>query len=395
VTSTSSSRVAMPPVATSASAAAVDAAPPTAAEGHDLVVRMECGRCHALPEATPPPREKQCVGCHEDIVTGRFAAPPATLAKWKPHVQHLRFAPSLEGAGALLRPAWIADYLMAPRDLRPGLHATMPRLAIDRRGAQAIATWLEKAAAHAPPGPAVPHGDADRGRRHFTEKGCATCHAFSRTGTPAPPTVRPDEGADRALAPDLRWTRERVRPDLLARWILDPASVKRDAVMPKQEVSAAEAADLAAFVATAPLERDVARERPLRLPVLDRPVAYDEVASRVLHRICWHCHSQPDFARGDGGPGNTGGLGFAPRRVDLASYESIAAGYLDARGEAASLFSPAPGSDEPVLLAVLLTRQDEERGQLTTLRGMPLGLPALSPQEIQLVESWIAQGHPR
>jgi hypothetical protein len=26
--------------------------------------------------------------------------------------------------------------------------------------------------------------------------------------------------------------------------------------------------------------------------------------------------------------------------------------------------------------------------------GMPLGLPALSPEEIQLVDSWIAQGRP-
>ncbi len=27
------------------------------------------------------------------------------------------------------------------------------------------------------------------------------------------------------------------------------------------------------------------------------------------------------------------------------------------------------------------------------VRGMPLGLPSLSPEDLQLVESWIAQGH--
>jgi hypothetical protein len=29
------------------------------------------------------------------------------------------------------------------------------------------------------------------------------------------------------------------------------------------------------------------------------------------------------------------------------------------------------------------------------VRGMPLGLPPLEPEQIQLVESWIAQGRPR
>jgi hypothetical protein len=29
------------------------------------------------------------------------------------------------------------------------------------------------------------------------------------------------------------------------------------------------------------------------------------------------------------------------------------------------------------------------------VRGMPLGLPAVGPEEIQLVESWIAQGRPQ
>jgi hypothetical protein len=29
------------------------------------------------------------------------------------------------------------------------------------------------------------------------------------------------------------------------------------------------------------------------------------------------------------------------------------------------------------------------------VRGMPLGLPPLSSEDIQLVETWIAQGHPR
>ena len=41
-------------------------------------------------------------------------------------------------------------------------------------------------------------------------------------------------------------------------------------------------------------------------------------------------------------------------------------------------------------------RESEERGQIVDdIRGMPLGLPALSPAQIQLVETWIAQGRPQ
>lgn len=58
------------------------------------------------------------------------------------------------------------------------------------------------------------------------------------------------------------------------------------------------------------------------------------------------------------------------------------------------LFTPAP-SGEAMLLAVLTARQLEEVGRPATVRGMPLGLPALSPEQIQLVASWIEQGRPR
>jgi hypothetical protein len=118
------------------------------------------------------------------------------------------------------------------------------------------------------------------------------------------------------------------------------------------------------------------------------------VSKKVLHKICWHCHSQPDFARGDGGPGNTGGFGFTARKLDLSSYESIASGYLSRGGERQSAFSKGT-SGEPRLLEVLLARQREERGIIGDVRGMPLGLPPLSAEDIQLVETWIAQGHPR
>ncbi len=42
---------------------------------------------------------------------------------------------------------------------------------------------------------------------------------------------------------------------------------------------------------------------------------------------------------------------------------------------------------------VLLLRQREDASQtIEGTRGMPLGLPSLTPEDVQLVETWIAQG---
>lgn len=46
-------------------------------------------------------------------------------------------------------------------------------------------------------------------------------------------------------------------------------------------------------------------------------------------------------------------------------------------------------------MKALLARHDEVGGENGPVRGMPLGYDPLSLEEIQLVESWIAQGRPR
>jgi hypothetical protein len=43
----------------------------------------------------------------------------------------------------------------------------------------------------------------------------------------------------------------------------------------------------------------------------------------------------------------------------------------------------------------MFAREKEEAGEQPSMRGMPLGLPALPPEDIQLVDTWIAQGRPR
>ena len=54
------------------------------------------------------------------------------------------------------------------------------------------------------------------------------------------------------------------------------------------------------------------RRRAGAVAAAARRVSFAEVNEQVLRRTCWHCHSTPEFAMGDGGPGNTGALAFVP-----------------------------------------------------------------------------------
>ena len=154
----------------------------------------------------------------------------------------------------------------------------------------------------------------------------------------------------------------------------------------------ADARDLAAYVLSLQPQATPPVRPEARLPLLERPIEFAEVAERVFRKVCWHCHAAPHYALGDGGPGNTGGFGFAPRGLDLSTPDGVASGSVGADGRRRGIFAPlADGT--PRLIAHLLARRVEERGgEVADVRGMPLGLPALSLEDIQLVESWNAQG---
>lgn len=368
--------------------AVVDAGP--ALDGLELMAQYECARCHDGLEVAAVPLEKHCVRCHREILAGRFAAAPADLARWQRHLVSLPAAPSLRAAGTKLRRDWVRRYLLSPHDVRPALVATMPRLALGEAEAEALARALvpEEAApvAFAP-------GEVEAGRALYDELRCNSCHDF--TGAAGSRTPGPPASDALLLAPDLAFARERLQPAAVVAHLLDPRAVDRDTQMPSYELSEAAARALAAYVLTAPLAPRPPPAPPGRLPLLQRRVGWDEVAERVFRKVCWHCHGQPAYARGDGGPGNTGGFGFPPRGLDLSSATGAASGAFGDDGRRRSIFAPLDDGT-PRLVMHLLARQREEAGEsVTGIRGMPLGLPALSPEELQLVESWVAQGRPR
>ncbi len=369
-------------------------APPARLEHVDaseLIAKFECARCHEIPKVAAAPREKHCVGCHQEIHAGSFPVAAPDLERWQKRITSLRWAPSLAGADRLRR-TWIRDYLLAPHDVRPGLVAQMPRLAVTESEATRLAAHLGSDEA---PG-AVPVGDGARGAELYRSLACARCHRF--TGAAEDDSTLHLAGREQveplggswALAPDLRHTRARMEVAQIATWIVAPRGA-----MPRLGIADDDARALAAYIATTPLVDLPPRAPAVRLPVLTRTVGWDEVEAKVFKHVCWHCHAVPDYGRGDGGPGNSGGFGFAPRGLDLSTYTGISAGSLDDAGEPRSVFGKLEDGT-PRLVAHLLARHAEEAGgSVPGIRGMPLGLPALSAEDIQLVESWITQGRPR
>jgi cytochrome c2 len=384
------------PVALAAEAVALPPFEAGSAEiGKALVAQFECHRCHEGTGLAAPKLDQDCVRCHEQIATDKFQATPAKLAQWKPHIMAYRDVPSLSSLGRL-RPAWVMAYLLDPRDLRPHLAQTMPRLDLRREQARDIATYLTQGAGAVPASVAKVTPDAAqvaRGKQLMTERACTGCHEMSGSGLAGPAKLEPAPRTQ-GLAPDLRFARERAEPAALLQWLLDPTRVKHDSAMPNLALAADDARDLTAFLSFSVLEKPPVANVAPRLPVLSRRVGFDEVNEQVFAVTCRHCHTNPDSAGGDGGPGNTGGFGFKPRKIDFSSYQGIQSGGVTPQGERVSLFAPSK-EGLPRLLAALVARQREEVGQVSgDVRGMPLGLPPLTAEQIQLVESWVEQGRP-
>lgn len=367
--------------------------------GKTLVAKFECNRCHALADVEIPALDKDCVRCHQQIHGGTYSASKTTLAKWQKTIVHFRDTPSLVNIGGRLRRGFIEQFLLEPKDIRPHMETSMPRLEMSAEEARDIATYVTTGSVPAKP-VSLDGASADKGGSVFEAKGCRQCHEYTGAPRSALPAGMPamegtGERRGHSLAPDLRFVRERMNVGEIVRWLEDPLAINPDTAMPKTPLSPEEIRDLAAYLTQPPLAEKVFKAVPSRLPVLTRKVTYDEVSQRVFRNTCWHCHAEPDYAIGDGGPGNTGGFGFKPRGLNLAEYEGIQAGYVDDKGERRSIFSPMPDGT-PRLVYALMARHREEAGQRDpAVRGMPMGLPSVTAEDIQLVETWIAQGRPQ
>lgn len=340
--------------------------PPTDPAFAPLLARYECDRCHdAAPRFAEAPQDRSCVGCHRAIRAGDLDGwyLPSDTARWKRHLHRLNEVPSLAGLERRWTRAAFRAYLLDPRDLRPALPAEMPRMPLDAADVDALADAFGLVD---PPAGPVP-GDPDAGLALIAAR-CAPCHA----ATP--------------LAPALARIRDRSWPAAVDAWLRDPEAERPGTPMPRVALSEGERRDVVAALFSGRLVPAAPPPVPPRAPLPDRAVGWAEVDEAVFHEVCRHCHADPAPVGGDGGPGNTGGLGFAGAGLDLSSREAAL------RGGRHDALAPLPDGT-PRLVAHLWARHAEVAGApVDGIVGMPLGLPPLPPDRIALVEAWIAQG---
>jgi cytochrome c1 len=366
-----------------------------AAHGKELVGKYECNRCHDIEGVAEPTLEFDCAGCHQQIRDGTFTADRENLPHYQKRVKSLVDVPELQ-ATSRFRRAWVGAFLADTHDLRPNLVATMPRFQMPPQDAEAIAAFLVPTAERERPD----LGDPEAGRAVLEAKGCMSCHRSTFVEAVAAMPIPVELPADvfaraQQLAPDLRFARDRMRAADLVAWIEDPTQLKAVTLMPKLSLTRQEALDAAAFIMSAPLRPEEPTPVPAALPVTDEQVTWAHVYERVFGKVCRHCHSDPNEVIGDGGPGYIGGFGFRQRKLDLSTYQGAQSGSLDDDGKRRSIFKK-DDHGMPRIVAHLWARHAEVAGTpVEGVTGMPLGLPPLPPEDIQLIETWIAHGRPQ
>lgn len=410
-----------------------DAAPPprwapaardqAIAAGVAVITRHQCTRCHELDGLPGAGRPYDCVSCHV-FLKGLTPADPRyqkiatnngqdVLDRYIRNIEHLRQVPNLTAIGRRLRPAWIAEFLQHPTDLRPALDDAMLRNTLTPDDARTLARYFAAVAdvpadgepgSALPPPPALDPARVARGRAVFELRACPACHVV---GNDRFANQTAAALAQSPLAPNLRFARERLGPEALVAWIMDPPAVWPAATMPKLGVSREEA-ELIRDYLSAPVELPPA---PAAEPLLAMPpaaahrVSWEEVKERVLGKVCVHCHMN-DHEK-DVGPGNLGGLGYAGRGLAMRTYEMLVRGARGVDGVRYSVLQRRPGEAWPRILEVMVRRRVENLRDLVGpfadhvrppypdgLLGMPMGLPTMTDEELGILRRWIEDGCP-
>lgn len=395
--------------------------------GHKVIERHQCSKCHEIAGEREWPRDLSCRNCHAFVQSTKgkpdeIAKQKALYPDWEMYIENVKHyltVPNLSKIGARIKPRFTEKYLAQPFDLRPALEESMIRNKLTQEEIRAVVRYFAAQADAPDPYPAgagvaaagaplPPVNDklVAQGEALFAKKGCASCHLFGNRdfGAMVNADFLKTMGKYAALAPDLRFARDRIRPEILVDWIIDPRKIDPNSPMPPSTVTRAEAEALAQFVLFGKPAPFVPVPRP---PPPTRPtgVTYEMLDAAIFSKICLHCHEGDGET--DNGAGNGGGLGYAGKGFSFDSLESFKRGSKTADGTYASVLRRGK-SGKPVLLERLELRVSENRRdyikpfeqvQDHTLvpypgagPGMPLGLPALSPEKIDMIRAWIAEG---
>lgn len=395
--------------------------------GQAVISHQQCTRCHEIDGLAGAGRPYDCVSCHV-FLTGLTPDSPTykslaakhgqdIIERYQRNIVHLRRVPSLTQVARRLRPAWIEGFVQAPFDVRPMLDESMLRNPITPADARTIARYFAavadvadvRADEPAPPPAAVAPARVAQGRAMFERTGCPVCHTVGNEqfASSSVATLRATLATSQ-VAPNLRFAAARLRPEVFVAWIVDPPSVWPGATMPTFGLSTADAELIRDYLVAgsfAPAPAPPAEPLLAMPPPATHPVGWEEVKARVLGKVCVHCHMN-DHEK-DVGPGNLGGLGFVGRGLAMRTYEMLVRGAHSPDGKRYSVLQALPGEPWPRILDVMVRRRVENLRDLlgpfadharpdypAGALGMPMGLPAMTDEELGILRRWIDDGCP-
>ena len=160
-----------------------------------------------------------CQGCHTvDGVEGRVRAIIEDAGN---------APPILDGEGKKVREKWLYHFLKEPTPIRPWLKYRMPTFALSDQDTNTLVTYFnhlsdvhERYVADEMPATTPEH--LAQGGPLFTQLQCIKCHQ-----------VNADAALSASfLAPDLKMSKDRLRPDWILDWLKDPQAVQEGTMMP-------------------------------------------------------------------------------------------------------------------------------------------------------------------
>ena len=164
-------------------------------------------------------RRWNCVGCHEIEGDG---------GNYRELVEDPSLAPPLlTPEGAKVKPDWLYAFFRGPITIRPWLEVRMPTFGLDDAHWNDVLDYFE--AVSDAVGPFRTHetvADAtaiSTGRELFELLRCQQCHVLD--------TIPADQDVAN-LAPDLRMASERLQPDWILDWLINPLGIQPGTRMP-------------------------------------------------------------------------------------------------------------------------------------------------------------------
>ncbi len=227
--------------------------------------------------------ELNCVACH---------TPPEPL---KDRLQG-RPGTNLQGVGTRLKPVDIEMMIRNARFVKRGTIMPSFFAGPDRDVEEILALKHYLASLTDKPEP-MPEGDVKNGQRLFHRIGCVACHE-PETGF-VPDHLPPDTELELVGLPSVPLNlADRYDYHALGRFLLNPAELRPSGRMPDMKLSEAEAADLAAYLKSAPKLEIPDELKDQLAPEGDSfhldPALVDKGRELFAKKNCVACHSQPE-----------------------------------------------------------------------------------------------------